>query len=218
MKWNEKILKEDDIQQIYLDLINEYGKRLPEYQKHIAKEIFQKLYNTGKTWEWIYWAIWQLGERQVVNNKGLFFYSDYQKEVDDIVKYANQYFNTGLTMEQYMEDYVQWLVLYDKDNMDNELFSRLSYFDNKYWNTEEEFAEEETEELVLYYKQMLKEQLQVSRKEYEQEQRSIAKELRRIYGGVYDVPPHPFVNMDLYIKEVPEEDRKRGIAIGFYKE
>jgi len=80
-------------------LINEYGAKLPQNEKKVARELFQKLHNTGRSWEWIYWAIWQLGERKVINNKGLFFYEDYQREVDDIAKYARKYVFYDLTME-----------------------------------------------------------------------------------------------------------------------
>lgn len=198
MNWNMQILKENDIEQIYLDLINEYGMQLPDNQKKIAKELFQNLYDKGKTWEWIYWAIWQLGERKVVNNKGLFFYSDYQREVDDIVRYANEYHFTCLTFEQYMEDYVQWLVLYEKDYIEKSLYDRLAYFDDKYWNSDEVFTYDEFEELKNHYIDMVKDLLKVSKEEYEQEQRSIAKELRRVFGSVIDVIPHPYVNLEYY--------------------
>lgn len=199
MNWDMQILKENDIEQIYLDLINEYGMKLPDNQKKIAKELFQDLYDKGKTWEWIYWAIWQLGERKVVNNKGLFFYSDYQREVEDIVRYANEYHFTGLTFEQYMEDYVQWLVLYEKDYIEKSLYDRLAYFDDKYWNSDEVFTYDEFEELKKHYIDMVKDLLKVSREEYEQEQRSIAKELRRVFGRVIDVIPHPYVNLENYM-------------------
>lgn len=117
-----------------------------------------------------------------------------------------------------MEDYVQYLVLFEKNNMDARLHERLSYFDDKYWNTEEEFKEEEIEELIFYYKEMLKDLLRTSRAEYELEQKSIARELRRVFGEIVDVPPHPFVDMKLYIKEPTEEQKKLGLQIGFYKE
>ena len=198
MEWNEQILKKNDIEQLYLDLINEYGQKLPPNEKEVARILFQELHQKGKSWEWIYWAVWQLGERKVINNKGLFYYAEYQKEVDDITKYAREYHFSKLTMEQFMEDYIQFLVLFEEGNMEKELFERLCYFDNKYWNTEEEFTQEEMEELIGIYKDMIKDQLRVSRTQYEQEQRSIAKEMRRVYGRIIDAVPHPYVDTSLY--------------------
>lgn len=218
MEWNEQILKKNDIEQLYLDLINEYGQKLPPNEKEVARNLFQELHQKGKSWEWIYWAVWQLGERRIINNKGLFFYSNYQKEVEDIAKYANEYFFSKLTLEQYMEDYVQYLVLFEKNNMDKRLHERLSYFDDKYWNTEEEFKEEEMEELIFYYKEMLKDLLRTTREEYELEQKSIASELRRVFGRIVDVPPHPFVDMSLYTRKPTEEQKKLGLQLGFFKE
>lgn len=219
MDQNNQILSKKEIEQVYLDLINEYGAKLPQHEKVIARELFQSLYNKGKSWEWIYWAIWQLGERRLTNNKGLLFYADYQKEVNDIAKYAREYIFDELTIEQFMEDYVQWIVLYEKENpLYRNMYDRLEYFDNKYWNTEEDFTEQDIEELSQYYKEIVKDVLRISRLDYELERRYIAGELRRVYGGIYDVPPHPYVNMDLYINEITEENRRKGIAIGFYKE
>lgn len=219
MNWNDQVLSKNDIECLYLDLINEYGAKLPNNEKVVARELFQKLYDSGRSWEWIYWAIWQLGERKIANNIGLFYYEDYKREVNNIAKYANEYIFYNLTMEQFMEDYVQWIVLFEKDNPKyKNIIDRLIFFDNKYWNTEEEFTEEEMEELVLLYKEITKDFLRISRLDYELERRQIAGELRRVYGGVYDVPPHPFVDMKLYQKEITEDERRKGIEIGFYRE
>lgn len=219
MNWNDQVLSKNDIECVYLDLINEYGAKLPNNEKVVARELFQKLYDSGRSWEWIYWAIWQLGERKIANNIGLFYYEDYKREVNNIAKYANEYIFYNLTMEQFMEDYVQWIALFEKDNPKyKNIIDRLIFFDNKYWNTEEEFTEEEMEELVLLYKEMTKDFLRISRTDYELERRQIAGELRRVYGGIYDVPPHPFVDMKLYQKEITEDERRKGIEIGFYME
>ena len=219
MKWNDQVLSKNDIEQVYLDLINEYGTKLPPQEKEIARELFRKLYASGRSWNWIYWAVWQLGERRLVNNKGLFYYTDYQKEVDSIQKYANEYIFYDLTMEQFMEDYVQWIALYEKENpLYKDMIERIIYFDDKYWNTEEEFTEEEMQELMCYYVEMTKQILRISKKDYELERRTLAGELRRIDGGVYDVPPHPFVDMSLYNPKPTEEELRRGIELGFYQE
>lgn len=219
MNWNDQVLSKNDIEQLYLDLLNEYGARLPDKQKVVARELFQKLYNSGRSWEWIYWSVWQLGERKIINNTGLFYYEDYKREVDDIAKYANEYIFYNLTMEQFMEDYIQWIALFEKDNPKyNDTIDRIVYFDNKYWNTEEEFTEDEMKELVSLYKNMTKDFLRISKKDYELERRYIAGELRRVYGGVYDVAPHPFVNMNLYQKDITEDERRKGIEIGLYME
>lgn len=219
MKWNDQVLTDEDIEQIYLDLINEYGLKLPPQERKIARELFLKLRNAGRSWEWIYWAVWQLGERKVVNNKGLFFYVDYQNEVSDIATNANEYIFHELTMEQLMEEYVQWIALYEENNPQyNEVYDRLVYFDDKYWNTEDEFTEEEMDELVQFYKWIIKAQLRITKAEYELERKYISEALRRMGSKVYDVPPHPFVDMQFYKIEPTEEQKKLGLQFGFYKE
>lgn len=219
MNWNDQVLNKEDIELIYLDLLNEYGTKLPPQEKQIARELFTKLRNSGRSWEWIYWAVWQLGERKVANNKGLFFYADFQKEVATIAKNANDYVFHKLTMEQFMEDYVQWIALNEKENPQYKgVYDRLVYFDNKYWNTEEEFTEEEMEELVSYYKEIIKQLLKVSKADYELERQYMAGTLRRMGKREYDVPPHPFVDMQFYKVEPTEEQKKLGLQLGFYKE
>lgn len=197
--WNDQVLTESDIEQIYVDLINEYGMQLPQSQKQIAKELFLKLHNQGREWEWIYWAVWQLGERKIVNNKGLFFYNDYIREIDEIARNAHEYIFDNITMEELMDRYIQWYVLYEKENLTEEVYNRLSYFDDKYWNTEEEFTEEEMEELVDFYRHIVKGQLRTTRRQYEIEQRNIASAIRSAFGRIVDVAPHPFVNMEYYL-------------------
>lgn len=217
--WTDQILSKDEVQKVFLELINEYGRKLPVNEREIARTLFQELYDKGKTWEWIYWAVWQLGERKVINNRGLFFFADYQREVDDITKYAREYLGfMRLTYEQFMEDYVQYLALYESNNIEESLYQRLCELDDKYWNTEDEFTEEEMEELSLYHRDMLKDLLRTPRAEFELEQKSIARELRRVFGKIVDVEPHPYVDSSLYYTHPKGEELQKGIAIGFYKE
>ena len=51
------------------------------------------------------------------------------------------------------------------------------------------------EELISYYKEIIKQLLKVSKADYELERQYMASTLRRMGKREYDVPPHPFVDM-----------------------
>lgn len=205
MNLKEKVFTDSRIEQIFIDLINEYGTKLPKCEKIVAKQLFEKLHTQGKSWEWIYWAIWQLGERKVVNNQGLFFYADYQREVSEICKNAHEYhFWQNYTLERCIED-VGIMIECEKDKISEERYKKLDCIESKYWDWGEELTEEEKEEIVLYFVDRAKDELRRTRQEHEMEQRAIARELRRTLGKIVDVPPHPYINYaDYYLQEVEE--------------
>jgi len=66
----------------YLPLINEYGAKLKEYQKPIARKLFNNLIKKGWSYEKIYWGIMLLKGRPIEKYAGLFYYDDYITEVD----------------------------------------------------------------------------------------------------------------------------------------
>jgi hypothetical protein len=71
----------------YKQEIANYGKRLPtEEEKEIARNIFQRLYNKGFDFEFIYYAIKHLNGKNLADNIGLMFYKDFQEEVKLIIK------------------------------------------------------------------------------------------------------------------------------------
>ena len=218
---NKKILEEQEIEQIFLDLVNEYGRRLPEKQKVIARRLLNELHNGGKSWEWIYWALWQLGDRTIAANKGLLFYGDYQREVDEIMKYARQYYFDDIeTYDSFAHSIGLWMY-FPNELLEGETIERLEELDNRAWNcADEDFTKEEEKELKDMYIRRCKKQILVPRSEWEQEQRAIIAEVRRVCGKVVSHPPHPYCDWDLYYTppRLTEEKRQRGIELGFYKE
>ena len=59
----------------YLELINEYGSKLQDYQKPIARRLFNDLIKRGWTFEKIYWGIMLLKGRPIEKYIGLFYYN-----------------------------------------------------------------------------------------------------------------------------------------------
>ena len=82
----------------YKKEINEYGASLPPLQKDIAREVFTELLETGFDYRWLYYAIQNLGQRDIVQYRSLFFYKPFQEEVQQMVE-------EGITKE---EEYRQW--------------------------------------------------------------------------------------------------------------
>lgn len=82
----------------YKKEINEYGASLPPLQKDIAREVFTELLETGFDYRWLYYAIQNLGQRDIVQYRSLFFYKPFQEEVQQMVE-------EGIIKE---EEYRQW--------------------------------------------------------------------------------------------------------------
>lgn len=82
----------------YKKEINEYGASLPPLQKDIAREVFTELLETGFDYRWLYYAIQNLGQRDIVQYRSLFFYKPFQEEVQQMVE-------EGITKE---EEHKQW--------------------------------------------------------------------------------------------------------------
>ena len=69
----------------YKKYINEFGASLPPLQKQTAREIFTDLLETGHDYRWLYYAIVNLGQKDIVQYRSLFFYRPFQEEVDYLV-------------------------------------------------------------------------------------------------------------------------------------
>lgn len=83
--------RKDKIEQMYLNLISEYGLTLPAVNREQAKVIFNDLLsNSVYDLSLLYWALWNLGERDLIQNKGLLYYKNYQSEVKQIKQTAEQ--------------------------------------------------------------------------------------------------------------------------------
>lgn len=83
--------REEKIERMYFELVNEYGQTLPAVNREQAKAIFNDLLsNNIYDLSLLYWALWNLGERDLIENKGLLYYKNYQSEVKQIKQTAEQ--------------------------------------------------------------------------------------------------------------------------------
>ena len=69
----------------YRKEVNEYGRSLQPVSKNVAREVFSQLLQSGYDYEWLYFAIQRLGERDIARHRGLLFYKPFQDEVNDMV-------------------------------------------------------------------------------------------------------------------------------------
>ena len=69
----------------YMKEVNDYGRSLPPVDKQVARDVFSQLLEAGYDYEWLYFAIQNLGARDIIRHRGLFFYKPFQEEVDAMV-------------------------------------------------------------------------------------------------------------------------------------
>ena len=69
----------------YAKEVNEYGRKLELVAKQVARDVFSQLLAQGYNYEWLYFAIMNLGQRDITRHRGLFFYKPFQQEVDAMV-------------------------------------------------------------------------------------------------------------------------------------
>ena len=65
----------------YVKEVNDYGRSLEPVAKQVARDVFTNLLQMGYDYEWIYFAIMNLGQRDIARHRGLFFYKPFQEEV-----------------------------------------------------------------------------------------------------------------------------------------
>ena len=65
--------------------VNDYGRSLEPVAKQVARDVFTDLLQMGYDYEWIYFAIMNLGQRDITRHRGLFFYKAFQEEVAAMV-------------------------------------------------------------------------------------------------------------------------------------
>lgn len=65
--------------------VNDYGRSLEPVAKQVARDVFTDLLQMGYDYEWIYFAIMNLGQRDITRHRGLFFYKPFQEEVAAMV-------------------------------------------------------------------------------------------------------------------------------------
>lgn len=81
---------------VYINLINEYGANVKEENKERAKELFRQYIDKYASYECLYWSLWKLGNRDLVENAGLFLSNGLYKEVCEIVKEKKRELNYSL--------------------------------------------------------------------------------------------------------------------------
>ena len=69
----------------YVKEVNDYGRNLPPVDKQVARDVFTDLLQMRYDYEWIYFAIMNLGQRDIARHRGLFFYKPFQEEVAAMV-------------------------------------------------------------------------------------------------------------------------------------
>ena len=65
--------------------VNDYGRSLEPVAKQVERDVFTDLLQTGYDYEWLYFAIMNLGQRDIARHRGLFFYKPFQEEVTAMV-------------------------------------------------------------------------------------------------------------------------------------
>lgn len=65
--------------------VNDYGRSLEPVAKQVARDVFARLLQAGYDYEWLYFAIMNLGQRDIARHRGLFFYKPFQEEVAAMV-------------------------------------------------------------------------------------------------------------------------------------
>ena len=69
----------------YVKEVNDYGRKLEPVAKQVARDVFSQLLEEGKDYEWLYYAVMNLGQRDIIRHRGLFFYKAFREEVDAMV-------------------------------------------------------------------------------------------------------------------------------------
>ena len=69
----------------YTKEVNDYGRSLAPIAKQVAREVFTRLLENGYDYEWLFFAIQNLGQRDITRHRSLFFYKAFQEEVDAMV-------------------------------------------------------------------------------------------------------------------------------------
>lgn len=187
------------IEQMFLDLILDIGRRLPESKKETAMGIFDELLDNGFNYELLYWAFWNLGERDIIQNKRLLFSKSYQDEVRAIARRArelNDNYNPSLyeievlyfsTLSQYRDTY---------SYIEDEVKERILYYDDRFFNNEDyNLNDEEQEEVrALYIKCFLSKELSIAKEEYKAERETVIQQLReaKLFVDYKTIPFHAY--------------------------
>lgn len=69
----------------YVKEVNDYGRSLEPVAKQVARDVFSQLLDSGYDYEWLYFAVKNLGQRDIARNRGLLFYKPFRDEVTAMV-------------------------------------------------------------------------------------------------------------------------------------
>lgn len=69
----------------YAKEVNDYGRKLEPVAKQVARDVFSQLLEEGKDYEWLYFAVMNLSQRDITRHRGLFFYKPFREEVAAMV-------------------------------------------------------------------------------------------------------------------------------------
>ena len=69
----------------YVKEVNDYGRKLEPVAKQVARDVYSQLLEEGKDYEWLYYAVMNLGQRDIIRHRGLFFYKPFREEVAAMV-------------------------------------------------------------------------------------------------------------------------------------
>ena len=69
----------------YAKEVNDYGRKLEPVAKQVARDVFSQLLEEGKDYEWLYFAVMNLGQRDIARYRNLFFYKPFREEVAAMV-------------------------------------------------------------------------------------------------------------------------------------
>lgn len=187
------------IEQMFFNLILDYGRRLREHQRETAMGIFDELLDNGFNYELLYWALWNLGDRDIIKNKRLLFSKSYQEEVRDIAKRArelNMNYNPSLyeievlyfsTLAQYRDTY---------SYIEDEVKEKIMNYEDRFFNREDyNLTDEEKEEVrAIYIKWFLSKDLSVSKEECKKERETVINQLKdaNIFVDYRTIPFHAY--------------------------
>lgn len=190
------MITEEEIEQIYIDLVNEYGRKLPAADKDEAKIIFTDLLDKGFSFEWLYWALWNLGERELIKNKGLLYYKDYQDEVYSIANKARSIsIQPDITLEEMIND-LDGMDEYNRDEICDTDIEVIQNYIYRYYTCYEFNSEEIKEIQRLYIDNYIKPGLRITKKFFKEERQGVIEQLKdaNIYVDYKEIPYHIYMD------------------------
>lgn len=206
-------MNKDRVEQMYIELINEYGGKLPPEDKEPVKGFLMGLHRGGYPFSWIYWAIWNLGERRIKENEGLFHFLRYKEEVYKIEKKA-----AALYLDNMSYSDMIWAFPSSYHEASEEDYERMYRYDDSFNIADEGWElspEEKAEVEELYLRNCVKPCFSISKEEWWNERQSVIKQLKSInkFIDYKKIPPHPYTDDE---EETPPPIPREKDKLGLY--